>query len=241
MIQDQNSPASQESVIPIMPCPDIQVQVAFYKVLGFDVSGLYTSPNPYASLKWKSVEIHFYGSRKLIASENPTMCYLVVEDVDEVNQAFTAALKKYYGKVPRTGFPKITKVRNLADDRRFTLTDPGGNTLFIGSKSTEEDRFFRKLDDEEYAKMFAVLYDVLYSKEDPKLAESMLSKYAAMRENLQGLDKAKFLLTEVDIQKHLGHKAENASLEALIKANKESTGDWKRISKRYFGIINEEE
>ena len=226
-----------EKAIPIMPCPDIRAQVTFYKELGFEVLGLYTSPNPYAALKWNNIELHFYGSRKIIASQNSTMCYLAVMNVDEVNRGFTDALKKYYGKIPRTGFPRITKVRDLTADRRFTLTDPGGNTLFIGeANSTEKDSFFRTLANKEYAKMFAALYDVLYSKEDPKLAESMLPKYSGMEANLQGLDKAKYLLVLADIQKHLGEKIKDDALKMLIEEQKEGTGDWQKIRKRHLEI-----
>lgn len=230
-----------ERVIPIMGCPDIRAQVEFYKALGFEVSGLYTSPNPYASLKWKNIELHFYGSRKVVPSENPTMCFLMVGDVDEVNQAFTNGLKNSYGKIPRTGFPKITKVRSLVDDRRFTLTDPGGNTLFIGRKSTEEDRFFRKLDDQKYAKNFAVLYDVLYSKEDPQLAENMLPRYSAIVTDLQGLDKAKYLLVVADIQKHLSKKIEENELNLLIANNIEGSENWKKIRKKHLEILRQDE
>lgn len=235
MIAERN----QERAIPIMPCPDIRSQVAFYKELGFEVLGLYTSPTPYASLRWNNIELHFYGSRKVVASENPSMCFLMVRDVDEVNRVFTVALKKYYGKIPRTGFPKISKVRNLVADRRFTLTDPGGNTLFIGENSIEEDRFFRTLANPESAKLFAILYDVLYSKEDPRLAESMLPKYSGMAANLQGLDKAKFLLIQVDIQKHLGKKIEDKELNILIEEQEEHTEDWQKIRKKHFEILKE--
>jgi hypothetical protein len=101
-----------------------------------------------------------------------------------------------------TGFPKITKVRDLVDDRRFTLTDPGGNTLFIGETTT--DRFFRQLDNKDHAKIFSVLYDILYSKEDPGLAEIMLPKYSHLDNSLEDLDRAKFLLLKADIQKQAG-------------------------------------
>lgn len=238
MMGEQN----QEKVIPIMPCPDIRPQVAFYQELGFEVLGVYTSPNPYASLKWNSIELHFYGNRKVVpsASENSTMCFLMVKDVDEVNRLFTTALKKYYGKIPRTGFPKITKVRNLIADRRFTLTDPGGNTLFIGTKSTEEDRFFRTLANPEYAKLFAVLYDVLYSKEDPKLAERMLPRYSAIGSSLQGLDKAKYLLVLADIQKQLGKQIENSELNQLI-SNNENSDDWRNIREKQIEILKQDD
>lgn len=223
-----------------MGCPDIRAQVEFYKALGFAVLNIYTSPNPYATLKWKTIDIHFYGSRKVDPSKNPTMCYIMVTDVDEVNQTFTNGLKRYYGKIPRAGFPKITKVRNLVDDRRFTLTDPGGNTLFIGSKATEEDRFFRKLDNQENAKIFTVLYDVLYSKEDPKLAESMLPKYAAIGSSLLGLDKAKYLLLLADIKKQLGRQIDDSELKQLIHAHENNEG-WENIRRKHMEILKQEE
>ncbi|HWV74048.1 MAG TPA: hypothetical protein VN040_20155 [Pseudosphingobacterium sp.] len=228
---------SPEKVIPIMPCPDIQTQVTFYKTLGFDILGVYTSPNPYASLKWNKIELHFWGSRKIVPAENSTMCFIMVRDVDEINRAFTTALKKYYGKIPRTGFPKITKVRNLVDDCRFTLTDLGGNTLFIGSKATEQDRFFRKLDNQEHAKRFAALYDVVYSKEDPIMAENMLPRYSVVGDDLHGLDKAKYLLVVAEIRKHLNKKIEDSVLKQLINQHGGNSKDWKRIEQKYLEIL----
>lgn len=235
----ENKVKYQEKVIPVMGCPDIRTQVDFYKALGFEVLGLYTSPNPYAALKWQGIELHFYGSRKVVPSENPTICFLLVKDVDQVNRSFTEALKNIYGKIPRSGFPKITKVRDLSGDRRFTLTDTGGNTLYIGMPATEEDKFFRKLDNQEYAKPFAVLYDVLYSREDPEMANNMLPKCSAMAGNLAGLDKAKYLLVLADIQKHLNRNTEDAELHQLIADNSEDSGDWKKIQKRFLEILDQ--
>ncbi|MDO1452024.1 hypothetical protein Q0590_37490, partial [Rhodocytophaga aerolata] len=100
MEADKNSFDHQEKVIPIMGCANIREQVEFYTALGFEVAGIYTSPNPYACLKWKNIDLHFYGSRKVVASENATMCYLLVTDVDEVNHRFENGLKSYYGKIP---------------------------------------------------------------------------------------------------------------------------------------------
>jgi hypothetical protein len=229
-----------EKVIPIMPCPDIKTLVPFYEALGFEVAGLYTSPNPYAALRWRNIEMHFWGSRKVVPADNSTICFLLVNDLDKVHQSFTDGLKKLYGKIPRTGFPKITKVRNLVDDRRFTLTDPGGNTLYIGAKATSADRFFRTLNNQQYAKNFAALYDVLYSREDPHLANSMLPKYAPMGSDLQGLDKAKFLLLLADIQKHLYITVTDNALIALINEQPENNEDWKRIKEKYAEILNGE-
>jgi hypothetical protein len=228
-----------EKVIPMLPCPDIRTQVAFYKALGFEVLGLYTSPNPYAAVKWKSIELHFWGKRSMVAAQNTAMCFIMVNDVDAVNEAFTNALKQHYGKIPRNGLPKITQVRNLAYDRRFTLTDPGGNTFYIGSPATEADRFFRQLNNPDDAKLFAALYDVVYSKEDPALADSMLPKYTAIGNQLEGLDKAKYLLLLLDIQKHLGRSLTAEPLAALIAQPGNDDESWQRIKKKYREILDQ--
>ncbi|MDO1450544.1 hypothetical protein Q0590_29985 [Rhodocytophaga aerolata] len=109
METDKNTFDRHEKVITIVGCANIRAQVEFYKALGFEVVGIYTSSNPYACLRWKNIELHFYGSRKVVASENAT-CYLPVRDLDQVNHRFENGLKSYYGKIPRNGFPKVTKV-----------------------------------------------------------------------------------------------------------------------------------
>jgi hypothetical protein len=231
----------QEMIIPIMPCHDIRTQVAFYEILGFTILGIYTSPNPYASLKWKSLEVHFYGSRKIVPEQNSTMCYLRVEDVDDTYVAFSRRLKEHTGKIARTGLPRISKVRDLVDDRRFTLTDPGGNTIFIGSAVNKKGRFCRTLQDEKHAKKFSALYDVLYSKEDVELAVSMLSTCSVMRDELKGLDKAKFLLLIMAIKKQSGQNADDAELLEIIKTNDDHSDDWASVKARHFEICREEE
>lgn len=220
-----------------MPCPDIRQQAEFYQALGFQISGLYTSPNPYVSLHWGAVELHFYGSRKVVPAANPTMCFVKVEDAGVINNMFANALKQHTGKIPRTGIPRISKVRDLVDDRRFTLTDPGGNTLYIGSPA--KDRFFRSLKNMEYAKKFSALYDVLHSKEDPTLAAGMLAQYTPMKDHLDAQDKAIFLLLEMEILQQAKQPVDDEPLQKLIKAHHDNDSAWKRISVRYENIKEE--
>lgn len=228
-------------VIPILPCPDIRTQVAFYKQLGFEVLGIYTSPNPYASLRFGKVELHFYGNRKIIPTQNSSMCFLRVEDVDLVYDRFASSLKAHTGKVPRSGLPRITKVRDLSMDRRFTLTDTGGNTFFIGTPVKAKTKsFFRTLQNEEFATKFGALYDVVYSKEDCSMAEKMLPKYKLAKEVLQGLDKVKFLLVELEIQRNLGKPVDDKELKALLDVHTETDEDWEKVRKRYFAILKDD-
>lgn len=229
--------AVQGTVIPILPCPDIKAQVAFYEQLGFDITGLYTSPNPYASVRLGTIELHFWGSRKHVPAENASMCFIQVGDVDVVYHAFVSNLKQHTGKVSRSGIPRISKVRDLSADRRFTLTDPGGNTIFIGTPvQPGSSNFFRTLGDEKQAKKFAVLYDVVYSKEDPALAAGMLPKSGIDEALLPDLDKAKFRLVVLEIQQALDQPADDTTLKALLDTHGEDHEDWKKIEERYQAI-----
>jgi hypothetical protein len=227
-------------VIPILPCGDIKAQAAFYKQLGFEVTGLYTSPNLYATIQLGAIELHFWGSRKNIPAENSSMCFIQVEDVDDIYDAFIRCFKTHTGKIPRSGIPKISKVRDLRYDRRFTLTDPGGNTIYIGTpKTSSGDNFFRTLQHEKYATKFAVLYDVMYSKEDAFMAANTLSKYDIEKNQLHDLDKAKFLLVVIDIQKTCGQTVDDAELKVLLDTYQEKNTDWARIKEKYSAILHE--
>ena len=227
-----------EQVIPILPCQDIRKQVEFYQLLGFAVLGIYTSPNPYAALKLGAVQLHFYGTKKMVPAENPSMCYIKVADVDAVNSAFASALKRHTGKVSRSGIPRISKVRDLVNDRRFTLTDAGGNTLYIGNpKQTETGNFFRTLDNKEWAKKFTVLYDLLYSKEDCSMAAEMLPKFNLAKDSFDDLDKAKLLLVALEIRQQLGKTLDDSELKVLLKNYEGSGKEWKSINKKYHAIL----
>jgi hypothetical protein len=227
-----------EKVIPILPCPDIKEQAAFYKQLGFDVVSVYTSHSPYAVVKFAATELLFYGSRKMVPQNNSSMCYIKVKDVDAIYDAFATAFKKNTGKIPRSGIPRISKVRDLVDDRRFTLTDTGGNTFYIGSQhQTDAGNFFRILENKEWAKKFTVLYDLAYSKEDFSMAADMLPRFDAAKESFSDLDKAKLLLVTLEIQQQLGQAPDHDALKALLDLH-EGTGDhWKRMNEKYLTML----
>lgn len=228
-------------VIPILPCHDIKAQVAFYQQLGFELMDLFTSPNPYAVLQLGTIELNFYGSRKMVPTENPTMCFVKVEDVDALYAAFAGGLKKHTGKIPRSGIPRISKVRDLSSDRRFTLTDTGGNTFYIGTPvKGDNHNFFRTLDNEEWAQKFSVLYDVVYSKEDAQMAANMLPRYGQMKDQLNDLDKVKFLLIVLEIQQQLGIPVNDGELKSSIEAHKDHGDHWEAIRKKYSILIQEE-
>ncbi|MEG0772024.1 hypothetical protein [Clostridium sp.] len=238
-----------EKIIPILPCQSIKEQVIFYENLGFETNEIYTSPNPYAVMKYGDIEMHFYGSKRTIPSENPQMCYLRVDDVNSIYEKFTFTLKKNIGKVPRSGIPRISKLKDLSSDRRFNITDVGGNTLFIGTPITElssDTRFYRTLESKEYSKDFEILYDLIYSKEDSQVAFNMLTKFFPedlCSLKLGDLDLAKILLVGLDIHLQKNKRIDeeiNHKLKELLDTCQNEDSNWEKILQNYNDIINGE-
>ncbi|MDV4151317.1 hypothetical protein R0131_10730 [Clostridium sp. AL.422] len=231
-----------DKIIPILPCQSIREQAEFFKNLGFITTGIYTAPNPYASLEYGTIEIHFYGTKKIKPSENPNTCFVLVEDVDNIYETFITNYKKNTGKIPRSGIPRISKLRDLASDRRFTLTDVGGNTFYIGTPIKEN--FFRIIDSKEYAKNYKILYDLIYSKEDYDVAFNMLTKFFPIditSIKASDMDLIKILLVALDINlqknKVIDEKINGKIMDIISNCDKENS-KWKRILERYYEIIN---
>ncbi|MDQ0113820.1 hypothetical protein [Paenibacillus harenae] len=234
-----------DKIIPILPCPSIMEQVAFYENLGFTIVQTYTRPNPYAVVQHGSLEIHFYGSKKTLPAENPSMCYLRVDDVSAVHEAFSNGLKQNLGKIPRSGIPRISKLKDLKEDSRFMVTDMGGNTLFIGTPNAEvnEPPFFRTIESAEYAEKFAILYDLLYSKEDSATANNMRVKF--FPEDLSsmdvgGLDMAKISLAALDLHLQHNHIVDpriDGKLKELLDGSDRENSNWRRIWDKYDEIL----
>ncbi|SFT27125.1 hypothetical protein [Paenibacillus sp. BC26] len=233
---------------PILPCPSIREQIAFYEHLGFETVYNSNRPHPYAVVKYGQLEIHFYVSKKIAPAENPQMCYVQVDDVNRLYEAFTAGLKQAIGKIPRSGIPRISKLKDLAEDRRFIITDMGGNTLFVGTPNAElaNPAFFRTIESEAWVNPFETLFDLMYSKEDSKSASNMLEKFFPAdlgTLNVGSMDLAKILLVALDIQLHRNHVVDpvlNDRLKGLIVDANNDTADWKRISQQYDDILNGE-
>lgn len=236
-------------IIPILPCQSVKEQVAFYENLGFEIVEVYTRPYPYAVVKLNEIELHFYGSKKTVPSENPQMCYLKVDDVDRIYEKFTVDLKRNLGKIPRSGIPRISKLKDLQDDRRFIITDLGGNTIIVGTpnnKLTDEFPFLRTLESTEHAKNFTILYDLLYSKEDADVAHNMLVKFfpeELTSMDIGELDIAKILLVALEIYLEKNNTLNediNDKLKELMNSCNRQNKNWKKIIEKYDEIVNHE-
>ncbi|MFD2329064.1 hypothetical protein ACFSR7_07370 [Cohnella sp. GCM10020058] len=233
-------------IVPILPCPVIKDQVSFFESLGFETIQIYTRPNPYAVIRFGSLELHFYGTKRILPHENPQLCYIEVDDVNRVYEQFAAGLKRHLGKIPRSGIPRISKIRHLAEDRRFTLTDVGGNTFYIGTPDAD-GTFYRTIESAAHAKNFETLYDLLHSKEDSRSAFRMLEKFFPAEGwdslDLSDLDRAKIGLVALDIHMRRDNAANpdiNDKLQKLIRHYGAEHPDWNKIRKQHREIMDGE-
>jgi hypothetical protein len=236
-------------LIPILPCQSIKEQVSFYESLGFKTIQIYTRPNPYAVVNYSTLELHFYGTKRILPTENPQMCYIKVDDVNQVYEDFTTGLKRYMGKVPRSGIPRISKLKLLVEDRRFIMTDIGGNTFYIGTPNADlsEPAFYRSIESVEYAKNFEILYDLIYSKEDSLSAFKMLEKFFPAEDknliNIGDLDLAKIWLVALEIhlqRDNVVNQSINDKLKKLFNIYNTENSDWNKILQQYNNIISGE-
>lgn len=152
-------------VIPVIPAKNLTEQCAFYESIGFTVSKKYTAP-PYAVVEYEDIILHFWVNKAQVPEENPICVFIEVDYVDIVNEQFTASIKKVTGKIPRSGFPRISKVRELKENKRFTLSDPAGNTIYFATPADAPAA--RTLENEKHAKIFGAVYDLLHSHENPE-------------------------------------------------------------------------
>jgi len=231
---------------PILPCQSIKEQVSFYESLGFKTIQIYTRPNPYAVVSYDSLELHFYGTKRIFPNENPQICYIEVDDVNRVYEEFTAGLKRHLGKIPRSGIPRISNLKHLVDDRRFMMTDVGGNTFYIGTPNANS-AFYRTIESVKYAKNFETLYDLIYSKEDCNSAFNMLVKFFPAEDlnsiNAEDLDLAKILLVALDIhlqRDKVVNQSINDKLQKLFNIYNTESPDWNKILRQYQEIISVE-
>ncbi|XXF78675.1 hypothetical protein P2318_02650 [Myxococcaceae bacterium GXIMD 01537] len=113
--------------IPLLPCRSLEQVLPFYGALGFEVTQRQERPNPYAALRWRATDVHFFGLETHDAARAYGMCLLIVPEVEELHARFSEALRGLLGKVPTKGLPRLTRMK--PGQTRFTVVDPAGNSI----------------------------------------------------------------------------------------------------------------
>ena len=112
-----------ERAVPILPSRDLRESLGFYEKLGFENRGAPPEEWNYMILGRGSIELHFIGETTSFADWTaPTSCHLAVVDADALHAEWASAGVATEG-------PWTTDYGM----REFTLRDPSGNLLRVGS------------------------------------------------------------------------------------------------------------
>ncbi|WP_020543682.1 hypothetical protein [Nonomuraea coxensis] len=127
-----------ETVIPLLPCRQLDDVLPFYRALGFDVTYRQERPNPYAAVRRGGVELHFFGVPEFDPEQSMGSVVVVVPDTGALHAAFASGLRAAFGKVPVSGIPRMTRPRRVqGTPGGFVVVDPGGNWVRISRRKED--------------------------------------------------------------------------------------------------------
>ncbi len=202
-----------ERVIPILPCRTLQPVLDFYTALGFEVTFQQKSPNPFAVVQRGAIELQFFGMKKYEPTESFSTCYVLTDDVDPLYETFRAGLKSAYGKIPTRGLPRIGPLRDMSYGvRQFLMSDPGGNCIRIGMKTSEDQRH-RPAPKETFARALHNATLFADSHEDPEGAAKIIDRVLKLEdEEPTRVQLLRLLVLRSDVAGRLGDDGTAADL-----------------------------
>jgi hypothetical protein len=133
---------ANEITVPLLPCHDIDVQLEFYKMLGFEQTYYQRLPNPCIGVKREDIQMQFFGMPDYKPEDSYSTCLVIVPDTGELFLAFAAGMRSVHGKLLVAGIPRMTRPRkrkNADGFLGFTVIDPGGNWIRIMAASAPPD------------------------------------------------------------------------------------------------------
>lgn len=200
-------------MIPLLPCQTIQPVIDFYTALGFEVTFLQKSPNPFAAVRRGDIELQFFGMKKYEPSASYSTCYVVTDGVDRLYEEFKTGLKTAYGKVPSRGIPRIGPLKDMSYGvRQFLMTDPGGNCVRVG-QPTSVDQHHRPAPKETFARALHNATLFADSKEDPAGAAKIIDRVLGLEgEQPTPVQLVRLLVLRGDVAGRLGDETTAASV-----------------------------
>lgn len=171
-----------ERTVPILPCRDIDVVIAFYEALGFRCTYRQLKPNPATVLERDDIGIHFAGIEGFEPANSYGSCIVVTDDADALYADFAAGIRARDGRLPVAGIPRFTRPRKkLGVVHGFSVVDPGGNWIRVVQRkapgATEGDDAEEKAVG--LAKAVLTAARIGDAKGDPALAATTLDRALA--------------------------------------------------------------
>lgn len=138
LVKVEYSGSVPATTVPLLPCVAPESTVEFYETLGFDTSDQQTKPYLYLAFTFDGVDLHFKEAAPGldISHELSGGCLFFVDGVAEYHDAFSARLRRRYGRVPATGLPRIERLR--PGQSRFQILDPSGNCIVFINRAEED-------------------------------------------------------------------------------------------------------
>ena len=119
----------------MLPCTSIDEMAEFGQLLGLQVTYRQVRPNPYLALEGADgLVVHYFALENFSPEDSYSTCGVVVDDPGRLFEEFAAGLRAKYGKLPMTGYPRITRPRrrkNAENRSGFSLVDPAGNWIRV--------------------------------------------------------------------------------------------------------------
>lgn len=212
----------RETMIPVLPCASLPDTLAFYRVLGFEVTYEQTRPYIYGATRRGDMNVHFAGGKGHDPATSSGTCLVIVPEVEQLHATFAAALRQTYGKLPVTGIPRITRMK--PGQSRFTVVDVAGNSLvFIKQGAPEEDEdaeaaITRRPDETRMAHAVRFAARLRDFKNDDRAAAKVLDTALARDEPAAPLERAHALAARIELAVALGQRGRVEPLRAELAA-----------------------
>jgi catechol 2,3-dioxygenase-like lactoylglutathione lyase family enzyme len=208
---------ANERTYACLPCADLDISLAFYQALGFEVTYRQTRPNPYAVVGLEDIVIHLFGIEGFNPADSYGCVIVAVPDPDDLYRAFATRLRATFGKLPAAGIPRILRPRKkYGTVSGFSVIDPGGNWLRVYrlGESEQEDTPAKA---EGLKQVILVASRLGDAHGDEAMALKTLENGLARYSQAPAAERARAYLYRAELAVRLGnHDLARASLAAAI-------------------------
>ena len=128
-------------MVPLLPCGDVDAMADFWSGLGLTVTYRQRRPNPALGLALGGIAFQYYGMPDWDPEQSHSSCVVAVPDTEPLYDLFAAGLREQFGRLPVSGFPRITRPRRRANNAGlsgFSLIDPAGNWVRVTRAPTAD-------------------------------------------------------------------------------------------------------
>jgi hypothetical protein len=155
-------------------------------------------------------------------------CLVFVLEVKPYHRAFADALRVKYGKVPTTGLPRITRLRQ--EQTRFKVFDPAGNLVIYINRDEPDTRY--EWSEEKLPGLVQALENAAFLRDtyaNDKSAAKTLDVALARYISADPLDRARALAARAELAVAMGEMERAQAIRAELKEIPLSAEDRERF------------